>query len=92
MLATEAAFDRELFLKEYDAQITLQVDPVLGVQDQKLNLSGSKRRQLHFFKCTVHSIDRLLPVLTLAESCGTRLLSRLKRLSERTEPCPIDGL
>lgn len=61
LLATEAAFDRELLLKEYDAQITLQIDPVQGVQDQKLNLSGSKRRKVHFFKCTVHSMDKIAP-------------------------------
>jgi hypothetical protein len=61
LLASEAAFDREILLKEYDAQITVQVDPVLGVQDQKLNLSGSLRRQVHFFKCTVHIIDKVAP-------------------------------
>lgn len=59
ILASEAAFDRALLLKEYDAQITLAVDPNLGVQDQKLELAGRLRRQMYFFKCTVHSIDKV---------------------------------
>ena len=60
ILATEAAYDREL-LKEYDAQITLALDPNLGVLDQKLELSGRLRRRYMVFKCNTHSIDKSAP-------------------------------
>ena len=58
ILASEKALDRELLLKEYDAQITLFIDPAAGVQDQKLNLSGTLRRQIYTFGCTVHAMDK----------------------------------
>ncbi len=58
ILVSEQALDRELLLKEYDVQITLAVDPNLGVQDQKLELTGRLRRQTYLFKCTSHSIDK----------------------------------
>lgn len=59
ILASEAAFDRELLLKQYDAQVTLAIDPILGVQDQKLELAGRLRRQMCFFRCTIHSVDKV---------------------------------
>lgn len=55
ILVSEAAFDRELLLKEYDAQITLGL---IEAQDQKLELAGRLRRRTLLFKCTSHSIDR----------------------------------
>jgi len=58
ILCSEKALDREILLKEYDAQITLFIDPATGVQDQKLNLSGTLRRQIYTFGCTVHAMDK----------------------------------
>ncbi len=58
ILTSEAAFDRELLLKQYDSQITLAVDSGQGVVDQRLNLNGTLRRQVYFFKCTAHSVDK----------------------------------
>ena len=90
LLATEAAFDRELLLKEYDAQITLQVDPVLGVQDQKLNLSGSKRRQLHFFKCTVHSIDKTAPGSDTGRVMRNKVTEQIKAIIRENRTLPYE--
>jgi hypothetical protein len=58
ILASESALDREQLLKEYDAQITLSIDPNFGVQDQKLELTGRLRRQTYLFKCSSHTIDK----------------------------------
>jgi hypothetical protein len=58
ILVTEQAFDRELLLKEYDAQITVAIEPTAGVVDQKLNLSGSLRRKNYQFKCTSYCVDK----------------------------------
>lgn len=58
ILCSEKALDRELLLKEYDAQITLFLDPVTPVRDQTLNLSGTLRRQIYTFGCTVHAMDK----------------------------------
>jgi len=88
LLASEAAFDRELLLKEYDAQITLQVDPVLGVQDQKLNLSGSKRRLVHFFKCTVHSIDKTAPGADLGRVMRNKVTEQIKAIIRERRTLP----
>ncbi len=90
LLASEAAFDRELLLKEYDAQITLQVDPVLGVQDQKLNLSGSKRRQLHFFKCTVHSIDKTAPGSDAGRVMRNKVTEQIKAIIRENRTLPYE--
>ena len=90
MLATEAAFDRELLLKEYDAQITLQVDPVLGVQDQKLNLSGSKRRLVHFFKCTVHSIDKIAPGADAGRVMRNKVTEQIKAIIRENRTLPYE--
>ncbi len=57
ILASET-FDRELLLKEYDAQITLAM---ADVQDQKLDLTGRLRRRVFFLRCTSHSIDKVIP-------------------------------
>ena len=54
---TEENYDREL-LKDYDAQITMAIDPALGVQDQRLNLTGSLRRRVFFLKCTTFSMNK----------------------------------
>lgn len=88
LLASEAAFDRELLLKEYDAQITLQVDPVLGVQDQKLNLSGSKRRQVHFFKCTVHAIDKVAPGADMGRIMRNKVTEQIKAIIRENRTLP----
>lgn len=88
LLASEAAFDRELLLKEYDAQITLQIDPVLGVQDQKLNLSGSKRRQVHFLKCTVHSIDKVAPGTDAGRVMRNKVTEQIKAIIRENRTLP----
>jgi hypothetical protein len=88
LLASEAAFDRELLLKEYDAQITLQIDPVLGVQDQKLNLSGSKRRQVHFFKCTVHAIDKVAPGADSGRVMRNKVAEQIKAIIRENRTLP----
>lgn len=88
LLASEAAFDRELLLKEYDAQITLQVDPVLGVQDQKLNLSGSKRRQVHFLKCTVHAIDKVAPGADAGRVMRNKVNEQIKAIIRENRTLP----
>jgi hypothetical protein len=88
LLASEAAFDRELLLKEYDAQVTLQIDPVLGVQDQKLNLSGSKRRQLHFFKCTVHTIDKVIPGADAGRVMRNKVTEQIKAIIRENRTLP----
>ncbi len=90
LLATEAAFDREILLKEYDAQITLQVDPVLGVQDQKLNLSGSKRRLVHFFKCTVHSIDKTAPGADVGRVMRNKVTEQIKAIIRENRTLPYE--
>ena len=58
ILATEQTYDRELMLKEYDAQITLSLS---DAQDQKLSLQGHLRRRMFLFRCTSHSIDKAAP-------------------------------
>ncbi len=92
LLASEAAFDRELLLKEYDAQIALQVDPVLGVQDQKLNLSGSKRRLVHFFKCTVHSIDKTAPGSDLGRVMRNKVTEQIKAIVRENRTLPYETI
>ena len=92
LLASEAAFDRELLLKEYDAQITLQVDPVLGVQDQKLNLSGSKRRQVHFFKCTVHAIDKVAPGADAGRVMRNKVTEQIKAIIRENRTLPYQTI
>ncbi len=42
---TEENYDREV-LRDYDAQITVGLDPRTPIVDQRLNLSGSLRRQI----------------------------------------------
>ena len=88
LLASEAAFDRELLLKEYDAQITLQVDPMLGVQGQKLNLSGSKRRQVHFLKCTVHAIDKVAPGADSGRVMRNKVTEQIKAIIRENRTLP----
>ncbi len=88
LLASEAAFDREILLKEYDAQITVQVDPVLGVQDQKLNLSGSLRRQVHFFKCTVHIIDKVAPGADTGRVMRNKVNEQIKAIIRENRTLP----
>ncbi len=88
LLATEAAFDRELLLKEYDAQITLQIDPVLGIQDQKLNMSGSLRRQVHFLRCTVHTIDKVTPGADAGRVMRNKVAEQIKAIVRENRTLP----
>jgi hypothetical protein len=89
ILATEQAYDREILLKEYDAQITLAVDPNFGVQDQRLNLSGTLRRKVYFLKCTSHSIDRpSLPGSDAGRVMRNKVASQINAIirENRTQP------
>jgi hypothetical protein len=88
IVACEAAFDRELLLKEYDAQITLALDPNSGVQDQKLNLSGSLRRQLYFFKCCSFSIDKVTPGADSGRVMRNKITSQIKNIIRENRNLP----
>jgi hypothetical protein len=92
LLTSEAAYDRELLLKEYDAQITLQVDPVLGVQDQKLELAGRLRRQMHFLKCTVHTIDKLAPGADSGRVMRNKVTEQVKAIIRENRTLPYQTI
>jgi hypothetical protein len=89
ILITEQALDREILLKEYDAQITLALDPNSGVQDQKLNLSGSLRRQLYLFRCTSHSIDKVgTPGADLGRVMRNKVAAQIKAIIRENRTLP----
>ncbi len=89
VLATEASFDRELLLKEYDSQVTLQMDPGAGVADQKLNLQGSLRRQMYNFKCTVNSIDKAnSPGADLGRVMRNKVTEQIKKIIRENRSLP----
>jgi len=54
---TEEDYDREL-LKDYDAQVTVGLDPTRGVEDQKLNLAGTLRRRVVWLKVVGCAMNR----------------------------------
>jgi hypothetical protein len=89
VLASEKALDREILLKEYDAQITLFVDPNLGVQEQKLNLAGSLRRQVYTFGCTVHAIDKpTVPGSDLGKVMRNKVAAQLRAVIRENRTLP----
>jgi hypothetical protein len=89
ILVSEAGFDRELLLKEYDSQITLAVDPNLGVQDQKLNLAGSLRRQMYFFRLTAHSVDKpSVPGADLGRVMRSKVAAQVKAIIRENRTLP----
>lgn len=89
ILASEAAVDRELLLKEYDAQITLAIDPNMSIQDQKLDLAGSLRRQMYFFRCTSHSIDRpSIPGADTGRVMRNKVTSQIKAIIRENRTLP----
>ena len=89
ILASEAAFDRELLLKEYDSQITLAVDPNLGVQDQKLELAGRLRRQMYYFRLTAHSVDKpSVPGADLGRVMRNKVTAQVKAIIRENRTLP----
>lgn len=89
VVATEQALDREHLLKEYDAQITVALDPNSGVQDQKLNLSGSLRRQQYLFKCTAHTIDKSsIPGADLGKVMRNKVTKQVKDIIRENRTLP----
>jgi hypothetical protein len=89
VVATEQALDREILLKEYDAQITVALDPNSGVQDQKLNLSGSLRRQQYLFKCTAHCIDKpAIPGADLGKVMRNKVTKQIKDIIRENRTLP----
>jgi hypothetical protein len=89
ILASEAALDRELLLKEYDAQITLFIDPILAVQDKKLNLAGSLRQQIYIFGCSVHTIDKpTVPGSDLGKVMRNKVTAQLKAVIRENRTLP----
>ena len=88
ILATEAAFDREVLLKEYDSQVSLLIDPAFGIQDQKMNLSGSLRRQIYLFRCTVHAIDRIAPGSDAGRVMRNKVAAQLKAIIRENRTLP----
>lgn len=89
ILASEAALDRELLLKEYDAQITLFIDPNVPVQDQKLNLAGNLRREIYTFGCTVHTLDKYeVPNSDLGKVMRDKVTNQLRTIIRENRTLP----
>ena len=55
---TEEDFDRELLKTDYDAQITVGLDPSRGVEDQKLNLAGTLRRRVAYLRVVGFALNK----------------------------------
>jgi hypothetical protein len=87
ILATEAAYDREL-LKEYDAQITLALDPNVGVLDQKLELSGRLRRRYMGFKCSIHAVDKSAPGSDSARVMRNKVTAQIEAIIRENRNLP----
>jgi hypothetical protein len=90
VVATEQALDREHLLKEYDAHITVALDPNSGVQDQKLNLSGSLRRQQYLFRCTAHCVDKpSVPGADLGKVMRNKVTKQIKDIIRENRTLPF---
>ncbi len=87
ILCSEQALDRELLLKEYDAQITIAVGTV---EDRKLNLRGTLRRRVYTFSCTVHAIDRPVPNADLGKVMRKKVTEQILTIIRENRNLPYE--
>ncbi len=84
---TQEKFDREL-LKDYDAQITVGLDPSLGVQDQKLNLQGNLRRRTFYLRCTTFAWNKTAPNKDTGTSMRQKLSNQINAIIRENRTLP----
>ena len=81
-------FDRELLKTDYDAQITVGLDPVQGVQDQKLNMAGTLRRRVAWLRVCGFSMNRADPTADSGETMRDKITEQIEAIirENRTNP------
>ncbi len=84
---TQEKFDREL-LKDYDAQITVGLDPTLGVQDQKLNLQGNLRRRTFYLRCTTFAWNKTVPNKDTGTAMRQKLSNQINAIIRENRTLP----
>jgi hypothetical protein len=87
VLFSEQSLNRELLLKEYDAQVTLAIG---NVEDRKLNLKGTLRRRVYTFGCTVHAIDRPVPNADLGKVMRRKVTEQILAVIRENRNLPYE--